>query len=122
MANITAIYNINVKQGATYDKVLTWKNANGNPIDLTGATALMKVKTSKCDNTCSGLIIELSTTNGRIILGGVLGTIQLLISAADNISILTTCGQFYYDLSITIGSAIYYPVEGTFTVESSISK
>ena len=119
MADTIGIYNENVKQGATFNKVIIW-NSNGNIVDLTGATAIMKVKTSKCDEDCVQEIIELTTENGRITLGGVLGTITLLITAADTLTL--PCGQYYYDLYINFGATSYCKLEGTFTVEGSISK
>jgi hypothetical protein len=119
MADTIATYNTNVKQGATYNKVITWLTDNV-PVDLTGATAIMKVKTSKCDDTCAEEIISLTTENGRITLGGVLGTITLLITAADTLTL--PCGQFYYDLYINFGTTSYCKLIGTFTVEGSISK
>lgn len=116
---LAGTWNIICEQGATFDWTLTCTDFNGNIIDFTGYTALMKVKTSRDDN-CSSLLIELSTENGRIILGGVLGTIRLLISAAD--TTLLPAGQFYYDLFLNSGSNSYKWTKEIFTVEGSISK
>jgi len=120
MADNIAIYNANVKQGATFNQVITWFGSNGVATNLTGATAIMKVKTSKCDEDCVQEITELTTENNRITLGGALGTITLLITAADTLTL--PVGQYYYDLYINFGATSYCKLKGTFTVEGSISK
>lgn len=116
---LAGTWNIICEQGATFDWTIKSTDVNGNIIDLTGYTALMKVKTSRNDS-CSSELIELSTENGKIILGGVLGTIRLLIYPADTTPLLA--GQYYYDLFLNSANNSYKWIQGTFTVEGSISK
>lgn len=99
----------------TFDKVLTWK-VDGIPINLTSATAKMQVR-NKIGGT---IIVELSTTNNRIILGGVLGTIELFIDKVDTVSL--PVGSYVYDLLITMGSEVEKLIEGKFHIYSTVTR
>jgi hypothetical protein len=76
-------YNFDCEQGQTFERVLTLKE-DGLPVNLTGYSAKMQVRK---DFNSASIIVELSTSNGRIALGGALGTITLGISANDTFSI-----------------------------------
>src|SRR5215207_9195643 len=69
-------YDFTIEQGATFRRTLTWKDEDGNPIDLTGCTARLKIYRS------NGTDIKLLTTDtdGGITLGGPAGTIELYLS------------------------------------------
>jgi hypothetical protein len=66
-----------IYQGATFRKRLTWTAPAGTAIDLTGCTARMQVR-SEVDSPTA--LLSLTTENGGITLGGVLGTIDLYVS------------------------------------------
>ncbi len=72
-----------IEQGGTWSRVLTWKIAGGNPVDLTGYTARMQLRLTPEDPT---IILEFNTTAGptmgTIVLGGVAGTITLNLTPA----------------------------------------
>jgi len=107
---------IEINQGSTFDVTLTYKDSAGNPIDLTGYDARMKIKQKKSDAT---EIVELSVTNGRIILGGAAGTIRLLIDAA-----LTATLDFpksFYDLELVNGSVVSRILEGRATLSKEVT-
>lgn len=76
-----------IYQGATFRKRLTWKGPlpAQTPIDLTGCTARMQVRPEVESPT---VLLELTTANGGITLGGVAGTIELFVS--DDASTLFT--------------------------------
>src|SRR5437868_4493475 len=91
------IYNIEIEQYATLNLQMVWEDASGNPISLVGYTADLDVKDS------SGLlVVALTTSNSGIVLGGVLGTITLALSAAATAALPP--GNFVYDLLLTDGS------------------
>jgi hypothetical protein len=69
-------YNITVEAGATYRKKITWKTANRAAVNLTGASARMHIRKSVSDST---ILVSLTTDNGGLVLGGVLGTIEIVI-------------------------------------------
>jgi hypothetical protein len=82
MASMDESGNIFCTNNTTFDLYSEFYDEIGNLINLTGFTAKMQVKTSN-NQSCSDLIIEFSTENGRIILGGIAGTIIIQASKAD---------------------------------------
>jgi hypothetical protein len=70
--------NLAIEHGVTYERLFTYKPGKV-PADLTGCTAKAQIR-AKADAT--EVLLELSTTNGRIILGTTDGAIKLLIPKA----------------------------------------
>jgi len=107
-------------KGATFRHRFTWKTGPIDaevPVDLTGATALMQIKSYSDGST----LIELSTENGRITLGGINGTIDLFI--ADNDTALFDWTKGYYDLDITLlSSDVRKLLRGVFISHDEITK
>lgn len=101
-----AHYKFTIWRGATFSKRITYLlgDQNSDPQDLTGYTALLEIK----DAPEGTVIFTLSTTNGRIVLGSVSGTIDLTISAADTAAITWVNGV--YDLVLTSGSGVTDPI------------
>lgn len=95
-----AIANIEIEQGSTFNKTLTYKDSNDVAIDLTGYTARMQIRSKITDAT---FIDELTTGNGRIVLGGAAGTIQLIFS--DAVTAAYTFDTALYDLELIDGSS-----------------
>lgn len=95
---IAGIYNINLDQGATFSRSIVVKDGDGNLFDFTNYTARMQIR-SEVDAT--DVMIELTTENGRIALGGADGTIVLTIDA-DDTALLQYDGV--YDLEIVSDS------------------
>lgn len=96
--------NIVITQGETYRQVFTWmlrwpSGATPTPVDLTGCHARMHVRDVLESPT---VLLELSTANGRIALGGVAGTITLLLTAAETAAI--TWAQGVYDIEIVFAT------------------
>lgn len=102
MGDSTGAYDIEIKQGETFNRLVVWDNEDGSHVDLTGYTAKMQIRKRR---TSSDVIIELSTANGRITLGGAAGTITLTISATDTAA-LDICQGAVYDLELTVGSTV----------------
>ncbi|WP_214327862.1 hypothetical protein [Nonomuraea sediminis] len=92
-------YHLKIDQGATLDRLITWKNAAGVPYDITGWTAKMQIR----DRAGGTLYATLDSANGSIALGGAAGTIRLLATAATTSSWTWTLGR--YDLELTDGSS-----------------
>lgn len=87
--------NLTIEQRATFTHRLTWKDAKGKPINLTGCLARMQVRPSY-DST--EVLVELSTENGRIILTPLAGVIELRIAANDTDSL--SFDSAVYDLKV----------------------
>lgn len=110
------------EQGATFTYQFLWQKETtpGSdvfvPVDLTGFTAKMQVRKKAGDP----VILELSTANSRITLGGIAGTIDLLVAA--NITDALVPGMYKYDLEITTGAGVVTRfVEGLFEVVGQIT-
>lgn len=83
-------------RGTTFRETMTLYASDGvTPRDLTGYTASMSIEDPS--NGCA-LLFLLSTGNSRIVLGGIAGTIELFISAADTDFVWD---QGVYELTIT---------------------
>lgn len=90
-------YTWNIPQGTYQERVFTYKDPAGNPIDLTGLTARMQIRPYK---ESAESFLSLTTENGGITLGGVDGTITVVIRTAQT-SLIPSDG--YYDLELVDG-------------------
>jgi hypothetical protein len=111
------IYNIQADQGSTLLRTLTWKNANGTPINLTNYTARMQVRKNLSDAVA---VLSLSTQNGGIVLGGALGTIDLIVS--DTQMALIEQGSYLYDLEMLTNNTVTRIVQGSFIVSGEVTR
>lgn len=84
-----AKYNFNIYKYASFNRVLYYQDAQLNPINLNGWTAKLQARTNY--NT----VLNLSTANGKIILGGD-GSIRIKLSSND--TALLDVGTYDYDL------------------------
>jgi hypothetical protein len=96
MADQPGIYKLRVYQGATLDRTFTWKDSAGVAINLTGFTAAAQIRT-KIDG---ALLLDMTTANSRIVLGGAAGTIQLLV-VSDDTRALKPVKNGVWDLELT---------------------
>ena len=110
-------YDILIEQGATYSQVITYKET-GAAISLVGYTARMQVRATL---ESAEALIELTTGNGRIALGGAAGTITLTISATDTAAL--TAGRGVYDLELVSGSGIVTRLlQGVATISRNVTR
>lgn len=111
------LWNIVADQGATWSRVVTWKDASGALVNLTNYTAQMQIRET-LDSVSPSL--TLSTLNGRISLGGAAGTITLTVQASD---MTLDEGQYVYDLELTSsGGAVTRLVMGDFVVRGEVTR
>ena len=122
-----ARYDFRAAQGATFSRRLVLRNPDGTPMDLTGCTAEMPVT----DGYGGAEVLNLSTSNDRITLGGEAGTVELLVSANDmsEIQVEADSGTrplalvCVYDLNITWadGVTISRPLTGDFRISRAVN-
>jgi len=110
-------YDITCDQGATFSRVITWKNSNGTPIDLTNYTARLQVRANYPSST---VLLNLTTENGGITLGGALGTITLAATATTTAAI--AADEYVYDLELITASTVTRLVEGSFIVTPEVTR
>jgi hypothetical protein len=110
-------YDILIEQGATFSQVITYKD-NGVAVNLTGYTARMQVRATL---ESASTLVELTTANSRIALGGTAGTITLTISATDTAAL--TAGRGVYDLELVSGSGIVTRLlQGVATISRNVTR
>ncbi|CAB4169237.1 hypothetical protein UFOVP1516_67 [uncultured Caudovirales phage] len=107
-----------IEKGATYRHTLTWTDAIGAAINLTGCTAKLQVRTSI---TSSTVVLELSSVNNRIIITPLTGVIELYISATDTMALSGTGGV--YDLEIYFSNGdITRLIEGSVVFKNEVTR
>lgn len=115
--------NLALEQGVTYTRTLTWRlpisgeEEVGDPVDLTGASAQLSVRTQHGGR----LMVTLtSDDDGGLVLGGDAGTIVITFDAAAAMLLDEVAGV--YDLLITKSdSTTVRLVEGTVSVELAVT-
>lgn len=110
-------YHFSMEQGSTFTRSITYKDSNDTAIDLSGYTARMQLRKNIDDSTT---LIELTTSNGRITLGGVAGTVTISISAADTAALNPVEGV--YDLELVTGDTVEKLLAGTFTIQREVTR
>lgn len=87
-------YDITIEQGSGFSLPLVYEAREGSPVDFTGRTARLQVRTKYSS---SETLIELTTENDGIELGDD-GSIELTMSADDTAEL--DCSRGVYDLEI----------------------
>lgn len=115
---MAGIYNFTIEQGATFSQVWTYKDSAGAAINLTGYTARMKARQDIASTTA---ILDLTTENSGISLGGSAGTITLSISATATAA-LSAPSNLVYDLELVNGSTVTRLVEGSIRITPEVTR
>lgn len=111
-------YDFEILQGETFSKQFVWKNSAGTAVNLSGYTARMQVRQSKPSDT---VLLELTTQNGRITLGGAAGTIDLNLNATTTAAIDWRRGL--YDLELVASNGVVKRlIEGQVTVSKEVTR
>jgi hypothetical protein len=108
-------------QGEDFLKSFTWKLGPVNsatPVNLTGYTARAQLR-EKLDS--ETVLLDLTTENGRIVLGGAAGTITLQVTAA--VTAAMTWRSAVFDLEMVAGDGkIRRLISGTATVSPEVTR
>lgn len=113
---LAGLLDITIEQGATFNLIMTYQDENGDPINLTGMTARMQLRRQASS---AETLINLTTENGRITLGGVAGTIALSVSATDTAALT---GSGVYDFELVNGPVVNRLLEGSFKVCNEVTR
>lgn len=110
-------YNMVCPQGATFNQQLTY-SINAVEVDLTGYTARMQVRESHTSTTAK---VNLTTENGGITLGGIAGTVSLLIPSSQTSALVAK--EYVYDLELISPSQdVIRLIEGKFIVTPEVTR
>lgn len=116
-----------VHQSAAFTKSMTWRDSSGVAVNLTGYTGRMQVREKYGSDEP---LLELTTSNGGITLGGSAGTIALFAPADDlaAIDVQNAPGTppektLVYDLELTpAGGEPAKLLFGTFVVRRAVTR
>jgi hypothetical protein len=112
-------YNTTIDQGADWYINFVYENPNGTPVNITGYTAALQMRTSPLAKTT--VLSLTSTGGGGLTITGATGTIAAHATAAQTTAI--TNGRYAYDLEITSGSGIVTRlVQGTIEVSPQVTR
>ena len=110
------IYDIICEQGTTFTRVVTYKDAAGNAVNLTSYTARMKVRSSRG---AEGFYMTLINTRGITLQSN--GEIEIVIPATSTARVPS--GSYLYDLEIVSTSGVVTRViEGEFRVSGEVTR
>jgi hypothetical protein len=90
-----ASYDFTIEQGTTLSQIFVWKTSDGVVIPLTGYSARMQVRASIAS---PDVLLELTTTNGLIIITPNDGKIELRCTPSVTSAITWSRGK--YDLEL----------------------
>jgi hypothetical protein len=123
-------YNFTIEQGVTTTLEFQYKDANENPINLTGYSGRMQIKSDYADNDpttyatissslyADGTGLNFSGSNGST--PPTSGSIGLYISAASSSAFTFETAK--YDLEIYSGSVVTRLVEGTIKISKEVTR
>ena len=122
-------YSFTIEQGATVDFEVQYTDANNLPIDLTGYSGRMQIKSGYANDTpvtyatlSSSLAIDgtgLNFSGSSGTTPPASGSIGVFISATT--SSLFTFARAKYDLEIVSGSTVVRLIEGTVTLSKEVT-
>ena len=113
---MSAKYNLVCDQATTFNFQFSINN-NNVLLNLTGYTGTMTVRPFVGATTTT---VVASTANGRMVLGGALGTVTVTIDATTTGAI--AAGRYAYDLVLTTGSTVTRYLEGKFIVTGAVTQ
>lgn len=116
MTDAPGVYDFTIYQGATFSRVITWKDESETLVNLTGYTARMQIRQRIGGDT----LIALTTENSRIALGGTAGTITLNVSATDTAA-LTMDGVYDLEL-VSAAGVVTRLLQGSVTLSKEVTK
>lgn len=94
-------HDFEIEQGASFRLQFAWKDSAGTAVNLTGYTARMQVRAS---TSAPDVLLELTTVNGYITLGGIAGTVTLTLPATVTAGLDWRRGK--YDLELVATDAL----------------
>jgi len=110
-------YDISTEQGSSLSRVVTYNDANGAAVNLTGYTARMQVR----PRASSGYAyLSLTSSSGGLTLGGTTGTITILVDGSVTSAI--PAGNYVYDLEVVNGAYVDKVMGGDFILSAEVTR
>lgn len=106
-----------IEQGVDSSRLFVWEISNA-PVSLVGYTAKMQIRQSV---NAASVLLELSTVNGGIVLGGLAGTITLVFREEDTVGVTWTSGVYDLELTSAGGNKIRF-LEGSVELSREVTR
>ena len=114
--------NLTIEKGAKYIKTFIWRDKVKTPISLAGLSARMHIRETL---EATNFELELTTTNGRIVLedGAETGRIDLIIGATITDAMTITSGVYDLELyNVSDSDDVNRLMEGVVSVVEGITR
>jgi len=110
------IFNDTIDQGATWQLEVQYLDDNDVPVNLTGYTAAMQLRTDYLVDPAS---LTLTSANGSIVITAGTGTLMITATATETYGL--SAGIYVYDLELTIGTTKTRLIQGMLTVTGEVT-
>jgi hypothetical protein len=116
---VAVTYNTVIDQGADWFINFTYKQPNGSPVNITGYTAALQIRTSPLARTA---VLTLESPSSGITITGASGLLECHATAAQTATIVN--GKYAYDIEITapITGVVTRLVQGTVEVSPQVTR
>lgn len=113
------LWNTIIDQGSMWTLQVNYQDPNGAPINLTGYTAEMQLRSLPSDPTPA---LTLSTANGDITINGAQGIINITASSTETEAVDE--GVYYYDLEVTdtVSNEVTRIIQGQIVVSAEVTR
>lgn len=114
------LYDMLCEQGATFTRLVTWKDSAGDPVNLSGYIARMQVRPSVRSEE---LTLDLTSENGGIVFKSPrsLGQLEVVVAATTTADL--TPGTYAYDLeTVSLSGVVTRLLEGKFIVKAEVTR
>jgi hypothetical protein len=116
---LAGILNLAVMQGSTFSRTLSWQ-IDGEPVDLTGYTARMQIRTVRVNTKPQKLLYTLTSENGGLLVDRQNGSITISIEAVNTAKL--PAGSHLYDLELATGDYVQRLVQGRLDVLAEVTR
>lgn len=113
-----AKYDFEIEQGASFALAFVYKDSSGGPVNLTGYTARMQIRASV---SASGVLLDLNTDNGRLVLSHAAGRVAIELDPATTAAFAWRKGVYDLELVSPSGGVVRL-VEGQITVSREVTR
>jgi hypothetical protein len=118
-------YDFTLEQGATFERTLTIKDSNDDPIDLTGFTFSAQIRKKYSDAVSYGdftfVILNQVSNTGQVRMSmSATVTSAIPVDKADSSAKKTT--SYCYDVEMNTGSKIDRIIQGTISVSPEVTR
>jgi hypothetical protein len=106
-----------IEQGVDFSRMFVWE-ISGEPVSLVGYTAKMHIRKNVLS---ADVLLELSTENGGISLGGTAGTVTLIFTKTSTAGATWVNGVYDLELTNSGGSTIRF-MEGVVELSKEVTR